>query len=729
MIPKTLKMRIVLSVSVLVILSNAAVAFLAAHDYRRSLEETMRVQASSLSQGLALQAADLILINDIVSIQRLLDHTKAGNSEIGYIFLQRGDDILGHTFDSGVPADLVGGVFADPVTEMRFRNVTSFSHGDFLDVAHPIPAGKAGILRLGLNKAPYREKLRELLYEILSVTLLLLFAAVAMCLIFAGKIAKPLEQLVQAAERISSGGSPTRVEVKGGLGEVIHLADSFNTMADQIRFRTKELEEQKKTLEHAQQQTRLSCSIIQEIGALSTIREIGTYLVLRLNQILRCQRLTMVLGRESGDLLYVVFDRGFRPWAPERPIETLFAYFGENPGTLFAGGSDPLPFPVPDEVDLFGRLAVLPIVSEKELVGVLFVVYNEEEASEPCEISVAELVLDQASGSIRRAFRQEEELNRSVLGAEKGLGDLLGRTPKMRSVFKLIQDVAPTDSTVLILGESGTGKELVAKAIHQNSLRRNNPFIVIDCSSYPTTLLESELFGHEKGAFTGAVRQKPGRFEMAQGGTVFLDEIGDLQLSAQVKLLRVLQTQKFERLGGEKTISLNVRILAATNKNLLNLVKDGEFREDLFYRLNVFPITLPPLRERLNDVPLLARYFLAGFSAEQGKELKDFSKEAMQLLLEYPWPGNVRELENTIERAVILAKGHTVEPLDLPNSLREGRDASSTATLDYRERAALEEALGDCGWNKKAAADKLGISRTTLYRKIRKHHLDEPTRH
>ncbi|MBI4772794.1 MAG: sigma 54-interacting transcriptional regulator [Deltaproteobacteria bacterium] len=726
MIPKTLKMRIVLFVAVSVVLSNAAVAFLAAHDYWRSLDEAMRVQASSLSQGLALQAADLILINDIVSIQRLLDYTKAGNSEIGYIFLQRGDNVLGHTFDSGVPAGLVGGVFANPITETRFRNVTSLTGGEFLDVAQPMPAG---ILRLGLNKAPYREKLHELLYEISSITLLLLFAAVAVCLILAGKIANPLEQLVEATERITLGDWSGRVEVKGRVGEVIRLADSFNAMADQIRFRTTRLEEQKENLEHAQQQTRLSCSIIQEIGALSTIREIGTYLVLRLNQILRCQRLMMVLGRGSGDLLYLVSDSGFGPWAPERPIDTLYAYFRQNPETVFVAASDPLPFPVPEGVDRFGRLAVLPIVSEKELVGALFVVYNEKEASEPSEISVAELVLDQASGSIRRAFRQEEELNRSALGAEKGLGDLLGRAPNMRSVFKLIQDVAPTDSTVLILGESGTGKELVAKAIHQNSPRRNNPFIVIDCSSYPTTLLESELFGHERGAFTGAVRQKPGRFEMAQGGAVFLDEIGDLQLSAQVKLLRVLQTQKFERLGGEKTISLNVRILAATNKNLLNLVKDGKFREDLFYRLNVFPITLPPLRERLNDVPLLARHFLAGFSAEQGKELKDFSKEAMQLLLEYPWPGNVRELENTIERAVILAKGRTVEPLDLPNSLREGRDASSTATLDYRERTALEEALDDCGWNKKAAADKLGISRTTLYRKIRKHHLDEPTRH
>ncbi|MCK7508445.1 MAG: sigma-54 dependent transcriptional regulator [Desulfobacterales bacterium] len=219
---------------------------------------------------------------------------------------------------------------------------------------------------------------------------------------------------------------------------------------------------------------------------------------------------------------------------------------------------------------------------------------------------------------------------------------------------------------MLIQGESGTGKELVARAIHQHSPRSDKPFVVINCSAYPSTLLESELFGHEKGAFTGASRRRAGRFEQAHGGTVFLDEIGEISQTAQIKLLRVLQSQKFERIGGEQTLAVDVRILAATNKNLLEQVKAGQFREDLFYRLNVIPIQLPPLRDRQNDIPLLARHFLRMFAERQKKDIREFSSEAMRIILNYRWPGNVRELENTIEHAVVLAKGKAVEAVDLP---------------------------------------------------------------
>jgi two-component system response regulator HydG len=244
--------------------------------------------------------------------------------------------------------------------------------------------------------------------------------------------------------------------------------------------------------------------------------------------------------------------------------------------------------------------------------------------------------------------------------------------------------------------------------------------VVINCSAYPAALLESELFGHEKGAFTGALRQKSGRFEQAHGGTVFLDEVGEIPLTAQIKLLRVLQTHKFERVGGEQTVTVDVRILAATHKNLLQEVKNGNFREDLFYRLNVIPISLPPLRDRRNDIPLLALHFLRRFAAERGKEIREFSSEAMRLLLDYAWPGNVRELENTVEHAVVLAKGGQAEAWDLPGALRLPGSASSP-TMAQRELRQLMEALEESGWNKKLAAQRLGISRSTLYSMLKKH--------
>jgi transcriptional regulator with GAF, ATPase, and Fis domain len=273
----------------------------------------------------------------------------------------------------------------------------------------------------------------------------------------------------------------------------------------------------------------------------------------------------------------------------------------------------------------------------------------------------------------------------------------------------------------------------VARAIHQLSPRKDRPFVVINCSAYPATLLESELFGHEKGAFTGAIRQKLGRFEQADGGTVFLDEIGEVPLSAQIKLLRVLQSWKFERLGGEQTLAVNVRILAATNRNLLQEVKRGQFREDLYYRLNVIPMHLPPLRERSNDIPLLARHFLRRFAKEQGKEVRSISPEVMRMLLDYSWPGNVRELENSIEHATVLAKGSRIEASDLPVVIHSAavyvKTSQQPTSMEEHERILLQEALEESGWNKKLAATRLGISRNTLYVKLKKYQIVRPTAH
>src|SRR5512139_1026527 len=269
-------------------------------------------------------------------------------------------------------------------------------------------------------------------------------------------------------------------------------------------------------------------------------------------------------------------------------------------------------------------------------------------------------------------LRREKDKNillAQALEKRYSFGNILGKNTRMQEVFELISDIADTDSTVLIQGESGTGKELIARAIHFNSHRKNKPFVVANCSAYSQNLLESELFGHEKGSFTGAIRRKIGRFEMANGGTIFLDEIGEVSPPTQILLLRVLQDHRFERVGGEETLEVDVRIIAATNKNLTEELKKGAFREDLYYRLNVIPLFVPPLRERKDDIPLLTSHFLQKFSREKGKEVTSIGSEVMELFLAHSWPGNVRELENVIEHASIIAKKDKILPKDLPQYL------------------------------------------------------------
>ncbi len=303
-------------------------------------------------------------------------------------------------------------------------------------------------------------------------------------------------------------------------------------------------------------------------------------------------------------------------------------------------------------------------------------------------------------------------------------GNILGKNARMQEVFELISDIANTDSTVLIQGESGTGKELIARAIHFNSHRKNKPFVVANCSAYSHNLLESELFGHEKGSFTGAIRRKTGRFEMADGGTIFLDEIGEVSPPTQILLLRVLQDHRFERVGGEETLEVNVRVIAATNKNLTEEMKKGTFREDLYYRLNVIPIFVPPLRERRDDIPLLASYFLQKFSQERKKEVINFSPEVMEILLAHPWPGNVRELENVIDHAIIIAKQEKILLKDLPQYLlTRPLPTEEFATLQDYEKNLILKTLQETNWNKHKASKRLNINRSTLYGKMKKYGL------
>lgn len=322
---------------------------------------------------------------------------------------------------------------------------------------------------------------------------------------------------------------------------------------------------------------------------------------------------------------------------------------------------------------------------------------------------------------------------------------IIGKSSALEDVFKILAKVAPTDTTVLVTGESGTGKELLVRALHKNSPRTEKPFVPINCGAIPKELLESELFGHEKGAFTHAIRSRPGRFELAEGGTVFLDEIGEMDLSLQVKILRFIQEKEFERVGGSKSQKVNVRVVAATNRDLEKEVERGNFREDLYYRLNVIPIVLPPLRARGDDVLLLAEYFLKSFCERSGCRRLGMSAEAKKLLMNYSWPGNVRELENFMERMTILCESQQIMPEDLPDKiltaggfevpvrntevrsfewpgLRDMNDKKMNLKdfLDKIEENLLVEALNNAEGVKNQAAEILGIKRTTLIEKLKK---------
>jgi DNA-binding NtrC family response regulator len=334
-----------------------------------------------------------------------------------------------------------------------------------------------------------------------------------------------------------------------------------------------------------------------------------------------------------------------------------------------------------------------------------------------------------------RRLRAEVRALREEVGTKYNFSNILGKSKPMQDLFALIRKVAGSRTTVLVQGRSGTGKELVAKAIHYNSPRRDHPLVTINCSAIPKDPLESELFGHVKGAFTGAIAHKRGLFEESDGGSLFLDEIGELNLELQVKLLRVIQEHEIRRVGDTRTISVDVRLIAATNRDLVRAVKEGLFREDLYYRLNVIPITLPDLKARAEDIPVLATHFLTKYGQEADPPIDGISKEALRLLLEYDWPGNVRELENVIERAVILGHGPQILPEDLPAHLHTKQTpvphytkavGAHRPTLEELERDYIATILRETRWHQMQAAHILGIDRRTLYRKIRTYEL-QPT--
>ena len=338
---------------------------------------------------------------------------------------------------------------------------------------------------------------------------------------------------------------------------------------------------------------------------------------------------------------------------------------------------------------------------------------------------------------LERAFSQSQVLEenrqlRSQLEQRFGLDNIIGRDPRMQRVFEIVESVADTRATILITGESGTGKSMLARAIHRRSARRDGPFVEVACGALPEPLLESELFGHVAGAFTGAVGEKKGKFLLADGGTIFLDEIATASPALQVKLLRVLQEWEFEPVGGSHTYRVDTRLILATNEDLANLVAQGKFRQDLYYRINVVNIELPPLRQRVDDIPLLAERFVEDACKELGRPRKTFSPEALAALQRYQWPGNVRELQNVVERAVLLGRGEQIELCDLPHDIAQAAQRPPAASHGYSLKQALEdperqiilEVLQACDWNRSMTADRLGINRTTLYKKMRRLGLD-----
>ncbi|MBW2043191.1 MAG: sigma-54-dependent Fis family transcriptional regulator [Deltaproteobacteria bacterium] len=332
-------------------------------------------------------------------------------------------------------------------------------------------------------------------------------------------------------------------------------------------------------------------------------------------------------------------------------------------------------------------------------------------------------------------LKAENATLKSRMSADYDLENIIGKSRPMKELVDMMSMVAPSEATVLIIGESGTGKELIAKSIHHNSRRKDRPLVVVNCAALTETLLESELFGHEKGAFTGADKRREGRFKQADKGTIFLDEIGETSAAMQAKLLRVIQEREIQRVGGEETLSVDVRILAATNRNLEEEVKEGKFREDLFYRLNVVTLRIPPLHERQDDIPLLAQHFLEKYAKKNNKQVKGFSPLAMDMLLKYAWPGNVRELENVIERAVILLPDEHITEKELPTTVTESyaeekdwvsppSQVAANRPLEEIEKEAILATLEDSGGNKSETARRLGINRKTLHKKLKDYGLD-----
>jgi formate hydrogenlyase transcriptional activator len=475
----------------------------------------------------------------------------------------------------------------------------------------------------------------------------------------------------------------------------------------------------------------------------------------RLHDVVRLDHFALVLHDATSNTMHVHALEGFEPGSP--PPITPFPVEGFPAGWVWQKQqplivSDTRESRWPQFWERANTIGVqsaclLPLATSRCRLGALAFSCKQPAAYEDADLRFLQLVANQVAVAVQNALAfQEIESLKDKLAKEKtyleeevrtdhNFGDIVGENAALRRVLNEVETVAPTGSTVLIRGETGTGKELVARAIHDLSPRRARTFVKLNCAAIPTGLLESELFGHEKGAFTGAVGQKVGRFELAHQGTLFLDEVGDIPPELQPKLLRVLQEQEFERLGGTRTIKVDVRVVAATHRDLAAMVADDRFRSDLYYRLNVFPLTLPPLRDRTDDIPRLVRHFTQRFAQRMGRRVETIPSAAMDALVRYPWPGNIRELQNIIERAVILSPGHLLQvPLaDLktrtPTRAPAAPSIATPVTLADAEREHIIAILRETDWmvgGARGAAARLGMKRSTLQWKMKKLGIEKP---
>jgi formate hydrogenlyase transcriptional activator len=473
----------------------------------------------------------------------------------------------------------------------------------------------------------------------------------------------------------------------------------------------------------------------------------------RLRQVVRFDALSLVLHDAPTDTMRLHVLETFEPVPPDLAIVLAPE---DDPAGLVWRSQQPLVTSRVAELGRWPRLLErvqsygvqsycwLPLTTARRRLGTLVFTSRQPSTYDTADLDFLQQVANQVAVAVENALafgeiqdlkdklHQEKAYLEEEARAEHGFDQIVGESAALRRVLKEVETVAPTDATVLVLGETGTGKELIARALHELSPRRERTFVKLNCAAIPTGLLESELFGHEKGAFTGAISQKVGRFELAHKGTLFLDEIGEVPAELQPKLLRVLQEQEFERLGGTRTVRVDVRLVAATNRDLARMVTEGRFRSDLYYRVNVFPVVLPPLRARREDVPLLVRHFTQRFARRVGRRIETIPAEVMDALVRYPWPGNIREMQNVIERAVILSPGPSLQvpPGDLQLAATQApAPAAAPVTLADAERehilGALREAGGVVGGPHGAAA-RLGMKRSTLYKKMKKLGISRP---
>jgi PAS domain S-box-containing protein len=493
-------------------------------------------------------------------------------------------------------------------------------------------------------------------------------------------------------------------------------------MEEALTFRSRELQK-------TQQQLETLFEISRQMNAKESLGELTEALKTKTTEIF-----------PESETMFLILDDQRRHFLPltaglehvvEQPglVADFIRFLGKiQDSQVFSGANGPhTPAFLKIISEIFPSWFGLPLLVQRQCIG-FFLLQSRESTDYPKgDLQFLQALLDQTAGHIRSLVLHEAELNqiRQHQATKASHGELIGQSRKMQEVYELIDLVSGSDATVLITGENGTGKELVAQAIHRQSHRSKGPFVVANCSAYSPTLLESELFGHEKGSFTGAIRQKKGRIERAHGGTLFLDEIGDISPATQVLLLRFLQDHYFERVGGERAIEANVRVLAATNQDLQKAAATGNFRDDLYYRLNVISIHLPILRERKDDIPLLCRHFLSKCNLKEKKNILKISADAMQALMDYDWPGNVRQLENAINHAVIITQGETIRRRHLPRFLKEATETPHSTALAENERRLILRVLQEANWNKHEAARRLQLTRSTLYSKIRRYGLEK----